>query len=112
MIARIWHGKTDKASYEAYSEFLKQVAMPDYRKTPGFEGMTFLRRIVDKEAHFKLITYWSDWEAIKNFAGDDIEKAKYYPEDEDFLLEYEEKVQHYEVFEMLPAGSPKRSKGL
>ena len=112
MIARIWHGKTDKASYEAYSEFLKQVAIPDYRKTPGFEGLTFLRRRIGKEAHFKLITYWTNLEMIKNFAGNDIEKAKYYPEDEDFLLEYEEKVEHYEVFEMMPAGNSKNSKGI
>jgi hypothetical protein len=31
-------------------------------------------------------------------AGDDFEKAKYYPEDDDFLLEFEEKVEHFEVF--------------
>jgi hypothetical protein len=40
-------------------------------------------------------------EVIKNFAGQDIEKAKYYPEDDDFLLEFEEKVQHFEVFAYL-----------
>lgn len=101
MIARIWHGKTDKASYESYSEFLGQVAIPDYRKTDGFEGLSFLRRVVGKEAHFTLITYWRDLEVIKNFAGGDIEKAKYYPEDEDFLLEFEEKVEHYDVFARL-----------
>lgn len=49
-------------------------------------------------AHFKLITYWENMEVIKNFAGDDFSKAKYYPEDEQFLLEFEERVQHYEVF--------------
>ena len=98
MIARIWHGKTDKASYEAYSNFLKQVAIPDYKKTAGFQGLMFLRQLIGKEAHFKLITYWENVDAIKKFAGEDFEKAKYYPEDEDFLLEFEENVQHFEVF--------------
>ena len=98
MIARIWHGKTHKGSFESYSEFLRRVAIPDYKKTDGFEGLCFLRRIVSKEAHFTLITYWKDLEVIRNFAGEDVEKAKYYPEDDDFLLEFEEKVQHYEVF--------------
>lgn len=37
-------------------------------------------------------------EVIKNFAGEDFEKAKYYPEDKKYLLEFEEKVIHYEVF--------------
>ncbi len=31
------------------------------------------------------------------FAGADVEKAKYYPEDAEFLLEYEPRVVHYEV---------------
>ena len=37
-------------------------------------------------------------EAIKKFAGDDYEKARYYPEDEKYLLEFEERVDHYETF--------------
>lgn len=37
-------------------------------------------------------------EVIKNFVGTDIEKAKYYAEDKKFLIEFPEKVEHYEVF--------------
>ena len=37
-------------------------------------------------------------EVVKNFAGHDYENAKYYPEDDEFLLEFEEKVEHFEVF--------------
>ncbi len=98
MIARIWHGKTSSANFEAYTDLLKRIAIPDYQKTEGFKGLTFLRNITNNEAHFNLITYWENLEVIKNFAGLDFEKAKYYPEDNEFLLEFEEKVQHYEVF--------------
>ena len=98
MIARIWHGKTSIGNYEAYTEFLKQVAIPDYQKTEGFRGLTFLRNIQNGEGHFDLITFWENLAVIKNFAGEDFEKAKYYPEDDKFLLAFEEKVQHYEVF--------------
>ena len=98
MIARIWHGRTSIANYDAYTGFLKQVAIPDYQKTVGFKGLTFLRNVENDEGHFKLITYWDDLEIIKNFAGQDLEKAKYYLEDKDFLLEFEERVHHYEVF--------------
>jgi heme-degrading monooxygenase HmoA len=98
MIARIWHGKTDRSKFEIYSDFLKEVAVPDYSKTAGFKGLNFLRQIKGNEAHFTLITYWENLEVIKNFAGEDFEKAKYYPEDKDFLLEFEEHVEHYEVF--------------
>jgi len=102
MIARIWHGKTTAANFEAYTALLKKLAIPDYTKTTGFKGLTFLRNIQNNEAHFTLITYWENMEVIKNFTGNDFEKAKYYPEDNDFLLEFEEKVQHHEVFAFEP----------
>jgi heme-degrading monooxygenase HmoA len=98
MIARIWHGKTNIRDFDAYTELLKQKAIPDYTETKGFKGFVFLRNIMNNEGHFDLITYWENYEVIKDFAGQDIEKAKYYPEDNSFLLEFEEKVQHYEVF--------------
>ncbi len=101
MIARIWHGKTAASHLEAYSDLLTRLAVPDYRSTEGFRGLTFLRRVEGDEAHFDLITYWEDINAIRNFAGEDLEKAKYYPEDKEFLLEFEEKVRHYEVFASL-----------
>jgi len=98
MIARIWHGKTKIEDYEAYTEFMKERAIPDYRNTKGFVKLVFLRNIKDNAAHFTLITFWETLEVIKNFAGEDYKKAKYYPEDEAFLLEFEEEVTHYEVF--------------
>ncbi len=98
MIARIWHGKTSAKDYEAYTKFMQERAIPDYRNTIGFIKLSFLRMIEGDIAHFKLITYWENMEVIKNFAGDDFTKAKYYPEDESFLLEFEDRVQHYEVF--------------
>ena len=101
MIARIWHGKTDIKHYETYSKFLIDTAVPDYTKTPGFKHFSFLRCIRNNEGHFTLITYWESWEVIQNFAGNEIDKAKYYPEDKEYLLEFEEKVEHYEVFDKL-----------
>ena len=98
MIARIWHGRTDVENYEDYSAFLKANAIPDYELTPGFIKLIFLRRKEKEEAHFTLITFWENMEVIKNFTVDDIEKAKYYSQDHRFLLEFEEKVVHYEVF--------------
>jgi len=98
MIARIWHGKTKTEHFEEYTDFMKSEAIPDYRKTKGFIKLTFLRRIDGEIAHFKLVTFWENLDVIKNFAGDDYETAKYYPRDEDYLLEFEEKVAHYDVF--------------
>ncbi|MEM9991741.1 MAG: antibiotic biosynthesis monooxygenase [Bacteroidota bacterium] len=98
MIARVWHGTTRLEDYDAYTAFLKRVAISDYKKTVGFVKLSFLRHQDDDVAHFTLITYWRNWEVIRNFAGEDYIKAKYYPEDDDYLLEFEEHVTHYEVF--------------
>ena len=98
MIARIWHGRTKIGDFEEYTEFMKSRAIPDYQNTDGFVKLTFLRKTDGNIGHFKLITFWKNLEVIKNFAGQDFEKAKYYPEDKKFLLEFEEKVTHYEVF--------------
>ena len=98
MIARIWHGRTSAKDYEPYTGFMKERAIPDYQQTDGFVKLSFLRRLEQEVAHFTLITYWENLEVIRNFAGQDYEKAKYYPEDEHYLLEFEEKVIHHEVF--------------
>ena len=51
----------------------------------------------DDATHFITMTTWEKLEDIKAFAGEDLETAKYYPEDEGFLLEFEPTVVHYEV---------------
>ena len=98
MIARIWQGRTKIEDFEEYTEFMKSRAIPDYKKTEGFVKLTFLRKVDGNIGHFKLVTFWDNLKVIKNFAGENFVKAKYYPEDENFLLEFEEKVTHYEVF--------------
>lgn len=97
MIARLWHGTTRLDRADAYASFLADRAMPDYRGTPGNLGAQVLRRDEDDIAHFVTLSYWEDEAAIRAFAGDDVLKAKYYPEDQGFLLEIEPRVVHYEV---------------
>ena len=99
MIARIWHGRTEVSKADAYVSFLKQSGLPDYRSTDGNLGAYILRRIEGDEAHFLTLSFWKSLDAIKTFAGEDYEKARYYPQDKEFLLEFEPTVLHYEVFE-------------
>jgi heme-degrading monooxygenase HmoA len=99
MIARIWHGVTPAAQADEYVAFLNLTGMPDYRATEGNRGAYLLRRIEGDQAHFLTLTFWDSTESIQKFAGADIEQARYYPEDKDFLLEFEPTVQHYQVME-------------
>ena len=97
MLVRIWHGKTRRDRGDAYAEFVAARAIPDYRSTPGNLGVYVLRRDEADETHFLTVTFWESEEAVRGFAGDDALKAKYYPEDDDFLLEFEPEVVHYTV---------------
>jgi heme-degrading monooxygenase HmoA len=97
MIARTWRGATKAQDAEAYLDYLHRTGFAEYRKTPGNRGALGLRRIVKDRAEFFLISLWDSKEAVRQFAGDDIEKAVFYPEDERFLVERDEHVSHYEV---------------
>jgi len=101
MIARIWHGVTPASKADEYLDFLRERAVPDYQSIKGNRGAYILRRVEGEVSHFLALTFWESVEAIQRFAGSDIERAKYYPEDEAFLLEFEPTVTHYEVFRAL-----------
>jgi heme-degrading monooxygenase HmoA len=97
MIARTWHGVTQVSKANEYLDYLKRTGVAEYEKTEGNRGVYVLQRVDGDQAHFLLLTLWESEDAIKRFAGSEIEKAKYYPEDEKFLLELEPNVTHYEV---------------
>ncbi len=96
-IARIWQGRTNAFKADEYQKFLLDRAIPDYQSIAGNRSVTILRRVQGGEAHFLILTTWESRAAIEAFAGADIEKAKYYVEDKEFLLEFEPTVTHYEV---------------
>ena len=97
MIARIWRGETLESKADQYFDFLKATGIKDYQGTKGNQGALVLRRIRDGHAEFFLLSLWESWDAIREFAGNDVEKAFYYPEDSEFLLSMEPEVEHYEV---------------
>ena len=99
MIARMWHGAVPLAKGGEYLKRMREVALPDYKSTPGNRGAYCLYREQDGVAHFEMLTYWDDIEAIKRFAGPDPEVAKYYDFDRAFLIELTPKVRHFTVYE-------------
>jgi heme-degrading monooxygenase HmoA len=99
MIARTWHGRVPASKAEAYYEYLQRTGISDYHQTPGNRGVFVLRRTEGGVTHYQILTLWDSVEAIKRFAGPDYRSARYYPEDDDFLLEREPHVVHDEVLE-------------
>ena len=83
---------------DEYEKFMIDRAAPDYGSVEGLIKLYFQRKNEEKKAHFLLITLWNSIDSVRNFAGDNPEIAKYYPEDDYFLLEKEKHVSMYEVF--------------
>lgn len=103
MICRMWHGRTPREKADQYEALLIQLAIPDYRATPGNLDVSILRMDDGDVTHFITRTHWESEDSIRAFAGDDILKAKYYPEDSEFLLEFEPSVVHYNVVRSVAA---------
>ena len=97
MIARLWHGVVPAEKAEAYQEYVVSTGITDLKATPGNQGAWVFHRLEGDEAHFHVFSLWSSLEDIRAFAGDDIERARYYPEDVDYLMELEPTVTHFEA---------------
>ena len=97
MIARTWRGATTAEDADAYLDYLHKTGFAQYRATPGNRGVLGLRRIVNGRAELLLLTLWESEEAIHRFAGDDISRAVFYPEDDQFLVDRDDHVDHYAV---------------
>ncbi|NIM96030.1 MAG: antibiotic biosynthesis monooxygenase [Anaerolineales bacterium] len=97
MIARLWHGAVPADKAVEYAQYLRATGIPDLESTSGNQGVYVLRNVADHIAHFVLISLWESLDSIRAFAGDEIERARYYPKDADFLLELAPTVTHYEV---------------
>jgi heme-degrading monooxygenase HmoA len=99
MIARTWRGWTAAADADAYVDYLNETGLKEYRETPGNRGAWLLRRMDGDRAEFVTLTFWDDMDAVRRFAGEDPDRAVYYPEDERFLVEREDTVSHYDLIE-------------
>lgn len=99
MITRIWHGRTRLEDADNYLLFLRGRGTQEYVGTTGNLSVKIWSRRESDCCHFWTVTEWVDLDAVRAFAGEDYEKAVYYPEDDGVLLEFEERVMHCETFE-------------
>jgi heme-degrading monooxygenase HmoA len=95
MIVRIWKGWTRPEDAEAYASYVRKTGLAAYAATPGNRGAHLATRQDGALTEFVTISFWDSLEAIRAFAGDDLEKAVFYPEDDRFLVERETVVRHY-----------------
>jgi antibiotic biosynthesis monooxygenase (ABM) superfamily enzyme len=97
MIARVWRGATRAEDAGAYAAYLEETGMKGARALPGSRGTLVLRRLDGDRAEFETILLFDSLDDIHAFAGDDIDVAVFYPEDDRYLVEREPDVRHFEV---------------
>jgi heme-degrading monooxygenase HmoA len=97
VIARTWRGAVRAEDADAYLDYLEATGLKEYRETPGNQGVFTLRRIEGDRCEFLLLTLWDSLDAVRSFAGADIERAVFYPEDDRFLIDRDLTSTHYEV---------------
>jgi heme-degrading monooxygenase HmoA len=97
MIARTWTGAVRRADADEYAEYIRDTGFTEYGETPGNRGAWLLRRDEGERTEFITLSLWESEGAIRAFAGDDIEAAVLYPEDERYLIGGESRVAHYRV---------------
>jgi uncharacterized damage-inducible protein DinB len=99
MITRIWHGKTRTSDKDNYLKYLTKTGVRDYLKTKGNLGVQIRMNEEEDFINFWIETKWDSIESIKSFSGDDINIARYYEEDKNYLIEPEPTVKHFETIE-------------
>jgi heme-degrading monooxygenase HmoA len=98
MIARMWRGwvATDRAA--EYVAYIEATGIAAYRGTPGnIDAQMWTRDLGDGRTEVVTLSWWESLAVIQGFAGSDVNRAVFYPEDDDFLLGREETVTHYTV---------------
>jgi heme-degrading monooxygenase HmoA len=96
-VARLWRGSTKADDADRYLEYLRATGLAEYAGTAGHRETITLRRLHDGRAEFLLVSLWDSMDAVRAFAGADLERAVFYPEDERYLVERDERVTHFEI---------------
>jgi heme-degrading monooxygenase HmoA len=97
VVARIWHGTTLTSKADEYYAYLLEAGIKKFKSIPGNLGVQVLRRADGNNTEFTVISYWESRDAIRNFAGNDIEKVRDLPRDYEYLIKPETKVKHFDV---------------
>jgi hypothetical protein len=97
VIARVWRGSTRAEDADEYAAYVEETGLRGARALPGSRGTLLLRRERDGRAEFQTILLFDSLDDVRGFAGDEIDVAVFFPEDDRYLVDRELDVGHYEV---------------
>ena len=98
VVLRKWTGRIRTADQDQYGEYVSRTGAKDYGSTPGNLGWQILMRpLGDGTSEVTTLSWWVSMDAIRKFAGAEPELARYYPEDDRFLIDRPLYVEHHRV---------------
>ncbi len=103
MVGRIWHGWTTLENADVYENLLKSEIFPGIaaKNVPGYRSIQLFRRALKDEVEFITIIWFDSWDSVKQFAGEDYEKAYVPPKAREVLSRFDERSKHYEIREQI-----------
>lgn len=97
-VLRSWTGWIRTADREKYTEYLERTGLREYRATSGNRGAwALMRDDGDGRTEVRTLSLWRSRADIEAFAGTDISVAVFYPDDDEFLIDRDRTVEHYDV---------------
>jgi heme-degrading monooxygenase HmoA len=99
MILREWRAYTTSVRRAEYPKYFRGNVLPELRQVPGFVSASLSERRDGKRVEFVVLTRWASMEAIRAFAGADLEQAVVGAGAIATLTDCDRKVRHYKVLE-------------
>jgi len=105
-ILREWRAEIRRALKDEYLHYVTATGIATYLDTPGNLGAAVAIRDLDaNRSEIVTLSWWQNMDVIKAFSGADTARARYFPEDDRYLLTRPDHVHHYQSAP--PATAPK-----
>jgi heme-degrading monooxygenase HmoA len=98
MIERVWSARASSPDgAAAYAEYFRRVVMPELAAVPGYRGARLLQRPLSGAIEIVVATALESLDAIRGFAGDDLERAVVHDEAAALFIDYDRTVRHFTI---------------
>ena len=97
MIVRAFHATTTTEGADTYHQHFTRSVLPDLQRIDGYHGAYLLRRDHDRHVELQVLTLWDSLEAIRRFAGANLDHAVVEPAAQAALATYDPTVTHHTV---------------
>jgi heme-degrading monooxygenase HmoA len=108
MVTRYWSARAPRDAAPEYARHFAEHVLPVLQRVEGYVSATLLQREVGRSIEIVVLTYWQSLDAIRGFAGDDLEIAVVSDDAAALFSDYDRRVRHYDVVMTAGAEHPHR----